>query len=298
MSGLPRRFTGARFPRTSTTNETHMALTDEQRYLFDTFGYLVIENAVTPAQVDAMKAGLKRPTEQWEPEDQADAGPLHWDRIWRDLLDLPTLTPVLEELIGDHDLRDARGANADQQPALPTFRLDHINIHTHVQQGFGGGMLHGGRGVNGSFTYHDGRFYGGLTTVSLELYDTASNGGGFAIIPGSHKSNLRVPRAWVDLSQGVADCVSRVAAKPGDAIIFSEACTHGTLPWTSSAPRSTVFYKFSPHAYSWGANFFDPEDYRRYEDMDDRKLALLEPPNARYRGRPGRPARKSEADQS
>jgi hypothetical protein len=267
-------------------------MNEDQRYLFDTFGYFIVPNVLTDLQVDQLRTTLRHPTEQWEPEDES-TGPLHWDSIWRDLLDLPAISPILEQLIGDHGLMASRRPDADTREALPSYRLDHINIHTHVGKGFKGGMLHGGRGVNGTFGYHDGQFYNGLLTVSFELYDTHPNGGGFACIPGTHKSNIAMPRDWQDLSQGINDSVERVAAVPGDAIIFTEALTHGTLPWTSDAKRSTVFYKYSPHSSSWGARFFDPEEFRQYDDMDDRKLAILEPPNARYRGRPSQPRKIS-----
>ena len=266
-----------------------MHMNEEQRYLFDTFGYFIVPDALTGLQVEQLRSTLKNPTEQWQPLDM-NQNPLHWDPIWRELLDLPTLSPILEELLGNPGLTAMREASPEREP-LPTFRIDHINVHTHVHKGFAGGMLHGGRGVNGHFQYHDGRFYNGLLTVSLELYDTFPNDGGFACIPGTHKGNLALPGAWRDLSKGVHDSVTRVAAKPGDAIIFTEALTHGTLPWTSDAPRTTVFYKFSPHSSSWGAYYFDPDDYRQYPDVTDRQLAILEPPNARYRGRPTRPAR-------
>jgi len=178
-------------------------LTEEQRYLFDTFGYLVLPGVLTPVQVDELRSTLKQPTEQFEPVEQS-RGPLHWAKVWRDLLDLPGLSPVLEELIGNHGLRARFEARAEENPAvtvLPTFRLDHVNIHTHVKRGFKGGVLHGGgRGTGGSqfFQYHDGRFYNGLVSVSFELHDTHANGGGFACIPGTHKSNLPLPTAWRD----------------------------------------------------------------------------------------------------
>ena len=270
------------------------ALTEEQQYLFDAFGYLIIPDALTTVQIDRMKSTLRRSTEQWDaPEDKSE-GPLHWDHIWRDLIDLPTLAPILEALIGDPGLKDRRIANAHAQELLPTYRLDHINIHTDRGQGFSGGMLHGGRGVNGTFGYHDGRFQNGLLAVSFELYDTHPNDGGFACIPGSHKSNVTLPPSWQDLSKGIVDVVKRISAVPGDAIIFTEALTHGTLPRTAISERNTVFYKYSPHHASWTSDYFDPDDFRQYDDMTDRKLSLLEPPNARYRGRPSRPRRTGE----
>ena len=273
----------------------HMAgLTEEQRYLFDTFGFIVLKNVVSEQQIEELKSTLRQPTEQFDPIQQ-EKGPLHWGPVWRALLDLPQVAAVLEDIIGNHAVRRAREKMG--RPALPTFRIDHVNIHTHVKKGFKGASLHGGwKGTGGAqfSSYHDGFFYNGLVSVSFELYDTYPNNGGFGCIPGSHKSNVRLPRAWQLLENEVPDCVTRVPAIPGDAIIFTEAITHGTLPWTSDAPRSTLFYKFSPHGSTWSGDYFDPNEFRQYEDVNDRILALLEPPNARYHGRPTDPFRSAD----
>ena len=266
---------------------TESFLSEEQRFLFDTDGYIVVPNVLTENQVEELRSTIQRSTEQFPPVPQS-LGPLHWGKIWRDLLDWPQISPILEELIGN-PLVSARRI-ATNKESLPTFRLDHINVHTHVSEGFKGGVLHGGwNSVAGYFRYVDGVFYNGMTTVSFELYDTHPNDGGFACIPGTHKGNVSLPEQWRDLSKGIPNCVRRVSAKPGDAIIFTEALTHGTLPWQANDPRLTVFYKFSPHTVTWAADFFDPEDFRNYEDIDDRKLAILEPPNARYARRPTDP---------
>lgn len=269
-------------------------MTEEQRYLFDSFGYFVLPKALGDDTVEALRASLRGANDQAAPPARAD-GPLHWGKVWRDLLDLPAVSPLLEEMIGNPALRKGRAAREPDRDPLPTFRIDHINVHTHVRQGFSGGDLHGGwKNTGGSqfFRYHDGSFYNGLVVVAFELFDTWPNNGGFCCIPGTHKSNLPCPDAWRDMSGGVNPNITRVPASAGDAIVFTETLTHGTLPWTVDAPRRTVFYKFSPHGTSWSADYFDPEDYRHYDDVDDRKLAILEPPNARYQGRPTRPARK------
>ena len=245
-------------------------LNEEQRFLFDTLGYIIIPDLLSADQVSEMQSTLRDPTED----------SLHWGKIWRDILDLPNLSPILEDLVGNPMLREARRVR--DMADLPTYRLDHINVHTHVEKGYEGRPLHGGLPVAGSFKYHDGIFYNGLSVVSFELFDTHPNDGGFACIPGTHKANVALPEGWADMSERVHDCVARIAAKPGDAIIFTEALIHGSLPWNVDAPRRTVFYKFSPITVSWAADFFNPDDYRQYDDMDDRKLAVLEPPNARY----------------
>ena len=144
------------------------------------------------------------------------------------------------------------------------------------------------------FRYHDGHFYNGLVVVAFELYDTQENGGAFCCIPGSHKSNLPIPGDWVVPGQAPADLVRKIPAAAGDAIIFTETLIHGTAAWELDTPRQTLFYKYSPHGTSWSADYLDPGDFRQYADMDDRKLAVLEPPNARYSGRPTRPMRRDE----
>lgn len=272
-------------------------MTEEQKYLFDTFGYFVVPRALDLAKVEELRATLHQSTEQSAPTQQNE-GPLHWGKAWRNLLDLPVISSVLEEIIGNPALRAGRAARYPDKAPLPTFRIDHINVHTHVAKGFRGGDLHGGwKDAGGSqfFRYHDGAFFNGLVVVAIELFDTHPNDGGFCCIPGTHKSNLTCPAAWRDMSERVNENIRRVPAAAGDAIIFTEALTHGTLPWTVDATRQTLFYKFSPHGTTWSADFFDPEAFRHYDDMDDRKLAILEPPNARYQGRPTRPAKLGDS---
>ena len=133
--------------------------------------------------------------------------------------------------------------------------------------------------------------------VAIELFDTHPNPGGFCRVPGAHKDHLQVPEAWCDLSKGIHTCVKRIPANAGDAIIFTEALTHGTLPWEVDATRQTLFYKYSPHGTARSADCFDSEAFPHYDDIDDRKLAILELPNARYEGRLTKPSSKTrEAD--
>ena len=39
--------------------------------------------------------------------------------------------------------------------------------------------------------------------------------------------------------------VTEVHARAGDAVIFSEACTHGSLPWRASHQRRALLYRYS-----------------------------------------------------
>ena len=172
-------------------------------------------------------------------------------------------------------------------------------MHTHgaFNKDLAGGKIHGanGRLLNPArphelVTHYFDRdmesntYSNGLVTVAYELEDTVCNGGGFGCLAGSHKGHLPVPAAWRDLSRGVHPMVTRVPARAGAAIIFTEALQHVTLPWTVPNTRTTLFYKYTSRdtAYSGEANFFGPSDADGWDGADDRKLAILTPPSPQY----------------
>ncbi len=68
----------------------------------------------------------------------------------------------------------------------------------------------------------------------------------------------------------------------GTAIVFTEALTHGTLPWVAAHERRTLFFKFSPYPISWSAHYYNAANY---PEMTEEESAVLEPPNARYKTR-------------
>ena len=78
-----------------------------------------------------------------------------------------------------------------------------------------------------------------------------------------HKSNLPLPQEWRSTDASSPNSVGISVAnhsggviKAGSAVIFTEATTHGTLPWNPTdgkRRRKTLFFKFSPAAISWYA---------------------------------------------
>jgi ectoine hydroxylase-related dioxygenase (phytanoyl-CoA dioxygenase family) len=125
----------------------------------------------------------------------------------------------------------------------------------------------------------------GLCVAAWQLTDVRPGDGGFACVPGSHKSNYRPPRSVVALEDDLG-CVQQLAAGPGSLVIFNEALVHGTLPWEpSDRERRSVLFKYSPGYLSWGS----PHAECPIADPTPAEVALYEPPR-----RTGRTALSAE----
>ncbi|HTW99589.1 MAG TPA: phytanoyl-CoA dioxygenase family protein [Acidimicrobiales bacterium] len=221
---------------------------DEDRYLFDLQGYLVVPDALGPGEV----AELNEVVDAMAADDAAGERsalrfgnllPRH--RAFRDLIDNASVLPVLEELLGED------------------LRLDHDYLDI-IRTGEGplGCRLHGGATPFNPAEYYlsgDGRLHSGLFVVAYNLRDVGPEDGGFACVPGSHKAAFPYPEDWKDLARP-HDCVRRVSGAAGTAILFTEALVHGTLPWRADHERRTVFYKYSPAALAWSRQYYDPNE--------------------------------------
>lgn len=114
-----------------------------------------------------------------------------------------------------------------------------------------------------------------LCVASWQLTEVCPGDGGFACVPGSHKSNYRPP-AKVLSTEDNLDCVRQITAGPGSVIIFNEALVHGTLPWQlTDRERRSILFKCSPGFLSWGS----PHATCPIADATPEELALYEPPH-------------------
>lgn len=265
-------------------------MNEQEKYLFDLRGYVVVKQALSPAQVKDLSDRLETEraieggrlfgsdrTQFRQDEDRAWSASslLEWGGTYIDLIDLPTIAPYLETLLGTN------------------YRLDHDYIHIVSPDNRAKLYLHGGgQGAGGAtdlvgptdggqcyYRFNNGRFFNGLVAVAFELDTVKPGDGGFACVAGSHKVNFELPSEWKlsATQQDIPECVDRVAAEAGDAIIFTEACAHGTVPWEGDKERRTVFYKYCPHAVAWGPCYYNSADYG---DLTENQRAILMPPSA------------------
>ena len=245
-------------------------MTDQERYLFDLQGYLVIPNALSADQLAALNTLLdQRITREMAPDASTHrfGDLLSWGQPYVDLLDNRHVETHLTEILGEQ------------------FRMDHVYLDV-IRSGLSpiGATLHGGGTPYNPVTFYDfrnGRMHSGLFVVAYNLADVAPEDGGFACVPGSHKSNYSFPAEWRDLTDR-QPFVERITGPAGTAVLFTEALTHGPLPWSGKDERRTLFYKYHHHGGSWSASYPVPDGLV----VTERQRRILEAPNARYPRRP------------
>ena len=248
-------------------------LTEIERYLFDVNGYMTIPNALSSEQVSVINALMDEKLKE-HPTPQAGsisfANVLAWRGPMIDLIDNPRVTGCLEEICG------------------PNFRLDH-NYAFNLRPGFKDGgayILHGGAipfEPNHHYGVYDGKVYGAEVAVVYLLNDVHEGDGGFGCVPGTHRSNFKIPEEFRDLRKP-QPAVKQVTGPAGTAILFTETLAHGTIPWTGKRDRRAVFYKYTPNCIGLSELYLD-EVGASWPELTRRQREILEAPNVRSKDR-------------
>ena len=233
-------------------------LTAHERYFFDVNGYLVIDGALPRDEArrlnDVITARrLPRPGESIASQ-RFGSDFLLWDPGFRDLLDHRVVLPRLRDLLGDH------------------LRLDHA-YGIVMAPGTSGLGLHGGGmpwDPSQYYVHSGGRMYNGLTTVTWSLVDAEAGHGGFGCVPGSHKAAEPLP------DPVPADWVREIPLPAGSVLVFTEALTHCTLPWTAPDERRAVLFKYAPGHLAWGRYADPPPKLGR--SLTETQRRLFQPP--------------------
>ena len=221
-----------------------------QQFLFDLQGYLVIEDVLSAAEVGVLKDAIAAQDPELSEglsrfgaasgSTATASGFLDWGQPFCDLLDHEAILPILRFRLGD------------------CFRLERI-YGLHAYAGAPGYPLHADYGVNAPnadsdaaeyFPHRDNRVLNGFVVVAWSLAEAGPQQGGFCCIPGSHKSNFKVPESVMEARER-ASCVIMPPAPAGSVTLFSEALMHGTVPWTAEQERWTLLFKYCVSHLTW-----------------------------------------------
>ena len=118
----------------------------------------------------------------------------------------------------------------------------------------------------------DKKIFSNITKILIPLCNNTSKDGGFAVIPGSHKSNFIRP--YDNNPKNNTSCLIPIEAKPGDAVIFTEALAHGSMINKSNKVRRILSYmytvKYMPDWTKFNLNFSN-----KYQKSASKKIKKL-----------------------
>jgi hypothetical protein len=234
---------------TNADGKPAIPLTEDQKYLFDTRGWLVVPNVLTDDEVAEMRdftLRLHRDREKIvEHHRSSIGGPLEA------LTDHPVVLGFMNEFVAHEPYGNEECYAFRCEGTFSTVR----NV------GFDNFRPHGGNGLGrfpGNFhTYHvgNGRANSGLTRVVWELNPVERGDGGTLFLSGSHKAAFPTPKSIQDPNCPLWDTYSCPA---GSVLFFTEALCHSGAAWQNpDRERISIFncynivggkwHKWQPH---------------------------------------------------
>jgi hypothetical protein len=169
------------------------------------------------------------------------------------------------------------------------FRTGGASVFCAVEGTSGHSLHDGNEPMSPSRGYHfkNGRSFAETVTVTWQLRDVKPGLGGFAAVPGSHKTHYPMP-------PGIRTCddqmglVVQPVMKAGDVLFFMDGgMTHGALAWRNPVPRRGVLIKYQSKNSNWGGGVIDPKDRwgDMVEDMTEEQFAVMRGPERDARDR-------------
>ena len=233
-------------------------MTPRERYYWDLTGHLVIPDVLTPDQVAAANDALDYVVDRLahgtnEESDflRKSAQPrwLNGSLVWTDhtvpfllMLKQPHCEPFRKMLAAPQIVRRLREMCGEG------FRLDGGPFFIGGTEGTPTHALHGADEPHKPYVAHssqNGSIYTGAVTVSYVFADAGPDDGGFACVPGSHKSRYPIPPDLRTMEDDMG-CVEKPSVKAGDVLFFMNgAQTHGARPWRATHSRRTVLFMYS-----------------------------------------------------
>ena len=229
-------------------------LSQSQKVFFEENGYLVVENAVSPDQLN----GLKRAFNQWVEESRAH------DQAWGTTIDgrarfdvepgHSAESPALRRINAPIEvsdaycevMKDSHMVDSVAQLIGPNIKLHHTKINSKLPGAATAVKWH----QDFPFTPHSND---DLITALLMVDEVTQENGPLEVLPGSHKGELH--SLWHDgvftgaVDQSIAnDCIAQAVTCTGSAgsvCLMHTRLLHGSAPNHSNAPRTLFIAVYS-----------------------------------------------------
>jgi ectoine hydroxylase-related dioxygenase (phytanoyl-CoA dioxygenase family) len=195
--------------------------------MFEAFGYLIVRDALMPAETQACLEAAKRAHAPYPKGDWRQIGHLYeTEPAIEHLIDHPAVLPKVQALMGDYFILQSSWCTLQSA-----------------------GGKHGGYHQDGSGVFDFRRLATPTPLVQLRvgyfLTDQSQpNMGNLAVIPGSHNTTMRLPKGITgDNDLPIAHIV---CGKPGDALMFHQGIWHRTHINEMSFDRYTMHMVYAP----------------------------------------------------
>jgi ectoine hydroxylase-related dioxygenase (phytanoyl-CoA dioxygenase family) len=245
-------------------DQVPVCLTLAQRFHFDAYGYVLLEDVLTPEEVERMKAALYRM--KADPELEAQRVYAHrrgthhvlfghlveYDPALLEYAVHPKLVPLVEEVVGgsvrleeSEAIINRREPDADLE-ALHRRRTNPTGFHT------------GTRATWGCY-YERDRFHCMFVKTLAYLTDVGPDDGGTCIIPGSHKMTWP-QKETIAAAMEDERLIYQVEARAGSVMLFPESLIHSTTAIRSDRERVILVSGYTPTMMQeWAGNEISPE---------------------------------------
>ncbi len=206
-------------------------MTDEQRIFFETNGYLVVPDALDAGELARVRAAADHAEAVWradptrlgqrKPNLEQVQAPIEYDDIFLYLLAHPTVFPIVREILGE----DVSMIDNDYFLSPPRTGT---HAHWHHDVGMPG-------------VYHPRLVL--MVKVFFLLSDVSPEGGGTAILPGSHRFPLDFQLPHVQ-DPAAMPGHAKMAFPAGTAWLFNGRMYHAALNNDSDQTRRVLIYNY------------------------------------------------------
>jgi ectoine hydroxylase-related dioxygenase (phytanoyl-CoA dioxygenase family) len=193
------------------------------KYSFDLNGYYLIENCIEQDIIDEINYFWDRHLD--------GISLLDIDFRWNSKITSFLTNPATFECI---KILHSNVVKVDHAFAVSELFLDNAKKMHHSSE-----IIH--KGIFYRSTTN--KIYSSLTGVIFNLLPNNGKAGGFCCVPGSHNTNFSQPNSFQNISDN--PYVKNIEMNAGDALIFTEALTHGTFPPDPGYKRRAIFIKYA-----------------------------------------------------
>ncbi|MDA0709745.1 MAG: phytanoyl-CoA dioxygenase family protein, partial [bacterium] len=243
-------------------------LTDEQKYLFDTRGWLCIPGVLGADEIEEMRAFAYQLARDPKPIPDSQRSPVGGPL--QRLTDHPVLVGFMNEFLAYQPLASDEGYGFRLEGTFLTIRPWGPGNKRFTPHG-GSGMLNF---PGNHHTYHvrPGKANSGLTRAVWELNPIVKGDGGTLFLTGSHKAAFERPGAT-----NREDCPlwDTYECPAGSVLFFTEAITHSGVEWKSTErERCAIFNCYNTIGSKWHS-WEPPQEV--FDAMPPKRQTLFRP---------------------